>query len=64
MKNPATQETEAKNIVYSPNVSDTAPPTLDFKSVRLLNRVENCASSRKRAQMEARFDTVEVMRQP
>jgi len=64
VKNPTTQQTEAKNIVYSPNVSDTAPPTLDFKSVRLLNRVENCASGRKRVQMEARFDTVEVMRQP
>ena len=64
VKNPATQQTEAKSIVYSPNVSDTAPPTLDFKSVRLLNRVENCASGRKRVQMEARFDTVEVMRQP
>ena len=27
-------------------------------------RLENCASGRKRAQMEARFGTVEVMRQP
>ena len=64
VKNPATQETEAKSIVYSPDASDAAPPTLDFKSMRVLNRVENCASGRKRVQMEARFDAVEVMRQP
>jgi hypothetical protein len=64
VKNPTTQGTEAKSIVYSPSVSDAASPVLDFKSVRVLNRVENCASGRKRVQMEARFDAVEVMRRP
>lgn len=64
VKDPTTHATETKRIGYSPDVSDAAPPVLDFKSVRLLNRVENCASGRKRVQMGARFDSVEVMRQP
>src|SRR5262249_50060563 len=56
---------EAKNIVYSPTVTNVGPPTsFDFKSVRLQNFVENCTAARQRTMMDVNFDNVKLKRVP
>lgn len=60
--NPATLDTESKEIVYAPTVTNAGPPRTDFKSLRVENDAENCAGGRKLATMDVRVDDVRVQR--
>jgi hypothetical protein len=55
---------ESRTVVYPAPTNVRAPQNLDFKDVRVVNTVENCASVRKHVVMDALFDNVQVRRQP
>jgi hypothetical protein len=64
VSDPLTLATETIPIIYQGTVALGGPPIIDFKSVRLLNDVENCSGDRKSTTMDALFDNITVRRAP
>ena len=61
---PATLTQEFHSVVYLGTVAFDGPASVDFKSVRILNVAENCATGRKQTVMDVLVDNVMVQAAP